>query len=288
MAHIEHFDDPLNPHGWAVEPALRRLRTSFPELSWTVRPTVLVDSWEAYEGPEFENGRAGAAATCARVSERSDMPIDEYLWFEDPPSSSLDACRAVAAAAEQGDAAGQAALRALREATFIRRTNVSDREALRSALSSASRVDAGAVLDALEDGTADSALAAHRDAGEDLSAAGVQLVGDRPRLPTVVVRADGEARGLSGRRNYGSYRGAVADVTGLEPVAERPDVEEVLDRFSPEGWVSAAELSALVGEPQDAVADRAAAVAEAGDAVGRTFASERFWRRPADADGDGG
>lgn len=287
MAHIEHFDDPLNPHGWAAEPALRRLRMSFPDLSWTFRPTVLFATWEDYEGPEFENGRQGAAATCARVSERSDMPIDEYLWFEDPPSSSLDACLAVAAAAEQSETAGQRALRALREATFIRRSNVSERDALRSALSSAPGVDADAVIAALEDGTAESALASRRDARENLTAAGVQMVGDRPRLPTVVVRGDADVRGLSGRRNYGSYRGAVTDVTDLEPAEDRPSVDEILDRFSPEGWVSAAELSALAGEPPDVVADRAAEMETAGGAVRRSFASESFWRRPDDAGTEG-
>lgn len=280
MARIEHYDDPLNPHGWGLEPAIRRLRMAFPDLSWTFNPTVLVGSWEEFEGPEFENGRQGAAATCAQVSERSNMPIDEYLWFEDPPSSSTVACQAIATAADQGHTVVQRVLRALREATFIGRTNVSEPEALDRVLSSVPEVDTQAILAALEDGTAEAALSSHRRSARELDVDGVQQVGDRPRLPTVVVRGEDEAKGISGRRRYGSYRGIVRDVIGLEPEENRPSVEDVLDRFSREGWVSTTELSLLVGEPYDAVRTRAEELAATNEAIERSFASESFWRRP--------
>jgi len=279
MVRIEQFDDPLNPYGWAIEPAVRRLSVAFPDLSWELHPTVLVEDWDDVDGPEFENGKQGAAATCARVSERSNMPIDEFLWFEDPPTTSAPACRAVAAALARDDDAGRRVLRALREATFIRRRNVSDPDALRSVLADVHGVDAGALLAALDDGDAGTAaLDAHREAAAAADADGVTRVGDRPQLPTLVVHGADGSRGLSGWHNYGTIRRVVTDVTGLDPAGDRPGVETALERFSPEGWVSVTELEALAGAPHDVVAERAADLVAAGEAVEREFASESFWR----------
>jgi len=288
MVRIEQFDDPLNPYGWAIEPAVRRLAVAFPDLTWELHPTVLVDAWDDVDGPEFENGKQGAAATCARVSERSNMPIDEYLWFEDPPTSSAPACRAVTAALARDGDAGRRVLRALREATFIRRTNVTGTDALRSVLGEVSGVDADALVAALDDDETTAALGRHREAAAAADADGVQRVGDRPRLPTLVVHGDDGSKGVSGWRNYATLRGVVTDVTGLEPADDRPPVAAALERFSPEGWVSVTELEALAGAPHDVVAERAGELVAAGEAVEREFAAESFWRLAefvADADG---
>jgi putative protein-disulfide isomerase len=278
MVRIEQFDDPLNPYGWAIEPAVRRLSVAFPDLTWELHPTVLVEDWDDVDGPEFENGKQGAAATCARVSERSNMPIDEFLWFEDPPTTSAPACRAVAAALADDDDAGRRVLRALREATFIRRTNVSGTDALRSVLEDVHGVDAEAVLAALDGDDAAAAMETHREAAAAADADGVTRVGDRPQLPTLVVHGADGAQGLSGWHNYATVRGVVTDVADLDPADERPPVEAALERFSPEGWVSVTELEALAGVPHDAVAEQAGDLVAAGDAVEREFAAESFWR----------
>lgn len=286
MATITVFDDPLDPYGWALQPAVRRLAVAFPDVERRIRAVPLADSWDDYGGPEIRGGKAGMAATCAQVSEESGMPIDEYLWFDDAPGSPLPGCRAVAGAAvagpEETDPAARA-MRALREATFIRRVNVATDEGLRATLSAVPGVDAEAVTDAMADGRADGELDAHRGEARSLDAAGIRRAGDRPVLPTVVV-ADGEdARAVSGQANYARYREAVEAVTGTSPVDERPSVGAALERFSPEGWVAARELSELADRPYD---DAVAAAREVEGIVERSFASEPFFRTAEYVEGE--
>lgn len=276
IAAIELYDDPINPHGWALAPVLRRLRVAFPDADWRVRPIVLVDSWADYDGPEIDGGRQGMAAVCAQLSERSGMPIDEYLWFESPPSSSTDACRAVAAASPSTAAA---TMRTLREAIYARRTDISDPATLRDVLATVPGLDAAEVADALQDGSADDALARHREAAP-LDLDGVTAVGDRPELPTLVASGTGGTAGISGRRRYDEYRDVVADATGLDPRSDVPDLVDIVERFSPEGWVATAELAAVMDEPVQTVRERAADLADAGELRRREFAAEPFWRVP--------
>lgn len=275
---IDLFDDPINPHGWTLEPAVRRLRVEFPDAEWRVRPVVLVPSWETFEGPEIDGGRGGMAAACAQLSERSGMPIDEFVWFQNPPTSSTDACRAVAAAASQGTA--MAALRALREATFLKQVDVSDRDELYRVLSSVAGLDAEAALAAVEDGSADEALDRHRRAA--VEAADARRVDDRCELPTVVVSGANGAAGFSGRQPYETYRDGVVAATELAPTGDRPDLQAAIERFSPEGWVSAAELSAVLGDAASDVRDRAQELVAEDALDEREFAAESLWRIPQD------
>lgn len=278
---IAQFDDPINPQGWAQEPLFRRLRCEFPKIEWSYHPTVLVRSWEEYDGPEIENGRQGMPATCATVSEQSGMPIDEYLWFDDPPSSSTAACRAIAAVSEQEETAAVRLLRALREATFIRRTNVSDREQLESVIDAVPEFDSEAVTDALEREVEDR-LTAHEKQASAVDAPGViRTNGSRLTLPTLVVSDEkgDEERGLSGRHEFERYLELVREVSGQEPQRNTLSVREVIERFSSAGWISTTELAELADLPyQDA---REIATEASDDAVERTFASESFFRDPA-------
>ena len=284
---IVQFADPLNPLGWVAEPTRRRVALAYPDAAWTVWPVGMVESWDAYDGPEVQGGRAGMAATCARLAEGYGMPIDEYLWFDDPPASSWPACRAVAAAGlqDEADAAdrdgpGLAArlLRACREATFARRRSVSDDVELRAVIESIPDLDADAVDAALDDGRADEAFQAAREAARDLDAPGVERAGDRPLLPTLVVRADGDARAVSGVTDFSAVREAFEAVAGTEPAAVTDGVGELVERLSVEGWVSRAELEHLTGRSPDEVEAHVAELVDSGAVVGETYAAEPFWR----------
>ena len=286
-AELVQYDDPLDPRGWVLEPTRRRLALAFPDLEWTVRPAGMVESWEDYDGAEVEGGRAGMAAACARMSEQYGMPIDEYLWFDDPPTSSWPACRAIAAAGLQAAGDGDAVdgpeaaarlLRACREATFARRASLSDPARLREVVEAVPGVDSDALWAAVGDGRADDAFDAAREdaAGED--APGVERAAGRCALPTLVVRDGGEALGVSGIGDFEDYTDAVTTVTGRAPRESTPDVGAVLDRFSPEGWLARVELAHLTGQPVEDTEAAAAALVEAGDVVEETFAAEPWWR----------
>ncbi|GAB7095907.1 hypothetical protein JCM30237_30610 [Halolamina litorea] len=268
MTTIHVYADPLDPRGWGSEPALRRLRLTLPDADWQLRPVEMVPDWDSYTGPELP-GREAAAATCARVSEESGMPIDEFLWFQNPPERSGPATRGVAAALEQGETAGWRFLRAAREATYIRRTNLDTDAAV---------VDLAASVPDLDTEAFETAL----DAGPELpdcSAAtevhGVGDAGGRPELPTITVRGDADERGLSGFADAASLDHVVQTATGSTPEPARVGAVEAVERFSAEGWLAPIELAALAGVSYDDAVDT---VADAEGIVERGFASERFFR----------
>jgi hypothetical protein len=134
------------------------------------------------------------------------------------------------------------------------------------------------VAEAVEDGRAADAFEAAREAARALDVPGVERSGGRCVLPTLVVRADGAARAVSGVTDFGAVREAFEAVAGAEPVGTTPDVGSVIERFSAEGWVSRAELARLTGRGAEAVEARAGELVDSGDVVGATFAAEPFWR----------
>ncbi len=271
MTSIDVYADPLDPRGWGSEPAVRRLRLALPEADWRLRPVVMVPDWERYTGPEFRS-RGAAPAACSRVSEESGMPIDEYLWFDDPPESSAPASRGVAAALEQGTEAGWRFLRASREATYLRRTNLDSEAAVLDLASSVPDLDAEAFEGALDAGPE------LPDVSDATSVSGVEDAGGRPSLPTVVVRGDAGERGHSGFADAATLEHIVQAATGAAPDRPSLSVAEAVERFSPEGWLAPIELSALSGLGYD---DAVGAAREVGTAVERSFASEPFFRSEA-------
>lgn len=276
---IHVYGDPLDPRGWGSEPGLRRLRTALPDAEWTFHPVVLVPDWEQYDGPEFR-GRGAVPAACSRVSEDSGMPIDEFLWFDDPPASSAPATHGVAAAFEQGEQAGWRLLRAAREATFIRRRNLDSEGAVAALAAETPGVDADAIEARLDEGVT-------LDSPDIESVSGVDWAGDRPQLPTVVVRGGESERGHSGVADFPQLSHLVSAASGEPPEAPSLTVDAAIERYSGEGWLAVTELSALSGAGYDAATTTAR---ELDGVVERSFASEPFFRTasaiPDDAGGE--
>ena len=272
MVEIAVYDDPLNPIGWGMQPALRRLRVECPDADWRRRPVVMVPDWDRYGGPEFPGGRRTAPATCLRIAEETGMPIDEYLWFEDAPSGSAPACAGIEQVTDPGSDARSRLFRAAREATALRQTNLDGPEAVREL-----------IADALGPETAEEfAPRSFRLSPPDLSAVdGVETTGERPALPTVVVGDGSDRVGRSGRSGIGDLRQLVTDVGGAPVTDASPGVEEVVRQFSPEGWLCGAELSALTERPYEDAVD--AAVTLSGTAKAE-FAAETFVRLREDAE----
>ncbi len=268
MTTIHVYADPLDPRGWGSEPAIRRLRLALPDADWELRPVVMVSDWETYAGPEFRS-RGSAPAACSRVSEESGMPIDEFLWFEDPPERSTPAVEGVAAALEQGVDAGWRFLRAAREATYLRRTNLDSESAVRELASTVPDLDTEAFEAALDAGPE------LPDASDATDVHGVEDAGGRPALPAVVVRGDDGERGHSGFADAASLDHVVEAATGSTPELPGMGVAAAVERFSAEGWLAPIELSALAGVGYDEAVD---AAREAEGIEEETFASEPFFR----------
>ena len=172
-------------------------------------------------------------------------------------------------------AAAERFLRACREATFVRRRNLDSPAAVCDLARDVDGVDADRVEVAL---ARDSDPTPTADA---LDVSGVTAAGDRPELPTVVVRGPAGAQGASGRLDWNVLAGLVEAATGARPDRPSLSVDRALDRFSSAGWVATAELVELCGADYEHAASTAA---DLPGVVNREFAAEPFWRRREDVE----
>jgi len=292
MVAITLYDDPLNPLGWGAQPTLRRLQVECAEAEWRHVPVALVDTWDQYSGPEFPGGQRTAAATCLQIAEESGMPIDEYLWFADPPSTSIPACAGIESTTDPGTSARARLFRAAREAIYLRQTNLDNESAVADLIET---VFEGNEVDT-DGGDTDGVGVTERDTNvgdvptdftidaehspPDLSAVdGVETVGDRPALPAVVVRGDGRPRGRSGRVDLDSLRTLLEEAGGSPDPERAVSVEEAVERFSPAGWLSGAELAAVTGQGYDEALDAARSGPETAteEFAAETFVRARTW-----------
>ena len=273
MVEIDVYDDPLNPIGWGMQPALRRLRYDCPGADWRRRPVVLVPDWDRYGGPEFPGGRRTAPATCLRVAEETGMPIDEYLWFEDAPEGSRPACEGIEDVTEPGSEARSRLFRAAREATFLRQTNLDSDDAVREVVVETLGPTAAERFRPESSDPASPGRSSALAPPECSSVDGVEIVDERPVLPTVVVSGPSGQAGRSGRAGIDDLRRLVTEVGGSPETDASPSIESIVDEFSPEGWLCGTELAALTGRSYDDALDAAAALP---GTETREFAAETF------------
>ncbi len=130
--HIVCYTDPLCSWSWASEPQWRRLRWEFgDQVQWTYRMAGMLPDWHTYEDPINSVGRpAQMGPLWFQVRHTTGMPINERIWYADPPGSSFPACIAVKAAERQGAAAGEQYLRRLREAVMLEGRNIARQDIL--------------------------------------------------------------------------------------------------------------------------------------------------------------
>jgi putative protein-disulfide isomerase len=174
-------------------------------------------------------------------SARSGMPVDPRIWANGSPRSSYPACIAFRAAAEQGHAAAERYLRALREGFMCRRRKLDGPEALVEEARAAGldmqrfRIDleSNAVLEAF---------------GNDLEQSRADPEVDRHGLPLLrfIPDEDGREGWVGAERPYEDWH-AAAVAAGASPGGDpRPDVPAALRRF---GRLASAEVEAVCDLP---------------------------------------
>lgn len=215
---VDYFTDPLCCWSWALEPQWRRLRFEFGgQLAYRYRMGGMISDWNSYDDPINSIGRPMQMGPLwFQVREVSGMPLDDRIWWEDPPASSYPACAAVKAAELQSNAAAEAYLRRLREAVMVKRRNTARRETLLKLADELER-EGSPPFDAARfarDRNSAEVLEAFR---EDLRTARYMGIG---RFPTLVLRRHGEAGGLMlvGYRPYETIRSAIRHLDSrIEP-----------------------------------------------------------------------
>jgi hypothetical protein len=205
---------------------------------------------------EFE-GHAELVISWLEHSAESGMPVDPRIWADGAPRSSYPACIAVKAAEEQGGAAGERYLRALREGFMCGRRKLDGPEALVQAARDAGldaerfRIDfeSNATLEAfgrdlevsrtITDAAREAGLATEGSHGSSV---------ERLQFPAVrFMTADGDReRWVGGDDPYEAWRAAAVELGATEAGDGWPDVPAALRRF---GRMAIPELDAVCDLP---------------------------------------
>lgn len=229
---ITYYTDPLCSWSWAFEPVYRRLRYEFgDQIRWRNRMGGMISEWSNYTDPLNDVGGPGhMGPQWLEVSQTSGMPIDPYVWHEDPPGSSYPACVAVKAAELQGARIGDRYLRRAREAVMLQRRNIARREVLLAIAEelAATTMDSSGSNDPsldVEKFTRDidgGAIAAFRD---DVHQARYHGIG---RFPTLVVTRPGQQGVVVvGYRPYDLMREIITHVApDVSPERAAPSADE--------------------------------------------------------------
>lgn len=227
---VIYYTDPLCPWSWALEPQWRRLRYEIGDrLTWRYVMGGMIVNWESYHDQlNSVHNPSQMALQWYQVRQLTGMPVDERIWYDDPPSSSYPACLAVKSAERQGAAMGEAYLRQVREAVMLGRRNVARGEVLiELAEELAGDPPPGGTLD-LEQFRDDLLGAAVRDAfHEDLREVRFRAIS---RFPTLDLKVGDRPRiALTGYRPYEAIREAIARlVPDLGPLRTPPGLVDLI------------------------------------------------------------
>jgi predicted DsbA family dithiol-disulfide isomerase len=239
---ITYYTDPLCSWSWAFEPQWRRLRYLFGEqLQWAYCMGGMIADWQQYSDPLNDVSRpVQMGPQWFQVRTLSGMPIEERIWFEDPPGSSYPACIAVKAAERQGARQGELYLRRVREAVMVERRNVARGEVLTTIAEEVAHVDSEFDLHRFQlDLETQVSAEAFR---QDLQQTRYREIGRFPAL--AITTAAGQGVLLIGYRPYAALYNALMHVAPtLQPVRqertiaayvafwERVTVREIAEAF---------------------------------------------------------
>lgn len=132
LVEIEYYTDPLCCWSWAFEPQWRRLRYEYSGLIvWKYRMGGLLPNWKGFNDPiNTVEKPIQMGPVWMEAHHISGMPINNRIWFDNPPESSYPACIAVKCAEIQSPDAAEAYLRRAREAVMVEGKNISKQEVL--------------------------------------------------------------------------------------------------------------------------------------------------------------
>jgi putative protein-disulfide isomerase len=237
---VNYYTDPVCPWSWALEPALRRLLQEFAgNLAVTYVMCGMVREWD-------DETASKLLPSTLEAQWSSGMPSDARGWLEEPPRTSHPACKAVKAAAAQGNPAPY--LRRLREGFMCRRQRLDTAAALTAEARAVPGIEPQRFAHDLESGaTHDAFVADLKLAKAAAERAGDDSADERPELPSLeFLDADDQVHGVYGFATYEELRNAALE-SGAEPTGEEElEVEEALRRY---GTLTTAEIAVVCRLP---------------------------------------
>ena len=266
---IYYYTDPDCSWCWATEPIIKKIKE---EYSGQVRVTYkmggLLERWEDFYDAVNQISRPEQVAPhWVEVGKRSGMPIDERIWFEDPPTSTYPPCIAFKAAFFQDASMAEVYLRRLREAVLTDRRNIS-RENVLFELAE----DVGFDMDRFREDflTGPAQEAFYEDLRE---ARGRGITG----FPTLVIRNRlGQEITLVGYRPYSDYENAMKRLAS-ETLHKMP-LMPIVDFVRKYGHVATAEVAKVYEMDHEAALAELEKSAAAGEVVKEPKAGGEFWR----------
>jgi predicted DsbA family dithiol-disulfide isomerase len=280
------YSDPACPWAYSESPALRVLEWRYgDQLDWRLVVIGLAENASRYEAIGYTPLRGALGQLSFR---RYGMPFAPAP--KERMSATARACRAVVAARLTQPGSEWRVFRALQLANFTTPLVLDDDAQLAEVLRGVPRLDAAAVIAALDDPAVTEAY--EHDKAQARTAAGTpsELQGKtansdgpvRYTAPSVVFESDGRRLEAGGFQPVEAYDVLVAN---LEPAIERrpaPDTPAPLLEYFPDG-VTTQEVAAMLTDGNDAP-DRVAAeralleLVAAGEAERVPLGDDALWR----------
>lgn len=225
--HAELFCDPFSVAGWRHRPTLKRVAYTYPELSWTLRPTV------AFPDPLSGEDAQTFARDAQRAADAADLPVAADSLESGVPAS-WDACEALVAARAADPDAAMELYHRLGATTFAGGDPPSTPEAIGKIAAGIDGLDAASIRDAIGSHRATAALgrdlAIGADIFERLDEHEVRGTPGRLRLDARLVGDGASALGSDDEAEGGDETGDEGDAESGEksndenPADDSPDV----------------------------------------------------------------
>ncbi|MBF9254582.1 DsbA family protein [Pontibacter sp. 172403-2] len=250
---IQVYTDPLCCWSWGFEPQWRRLRYEYgSQVKWRYRMAGLIPDWSSYTDPMNSVSRpVQMGPMWLEVHHLSGMPLQDKIWFTDPPASSYPACMAVKSAGLQSPAAEEMYLRRVREAVMLQGRNIAKREVLLDVAKELSE-SKPELLDYTAFERELTGQVARKAFEEDLQQVRYHLIG---RYPTLTISKPGQTGVMIvGYRPYDALVTALGQAAPeLQPVQQATDAESYR-RF----WAGATDREVQEALGQEATSSSAA------------------------------
>ncbi len=265
---IFYYTDPDCSWCWATEPLIKKIKEEYGgQVRLTYRMGGLLEKWDNFYDALNQIGRPEQVAPhWVEVAQRSGMPIDEKIWFEDPPVSTYPSCIAYKAALFQDASLAEIYLRRLREAVLTERRNIS-RENVLFELAEEVGLDMDRFREAFLTGPAQEAFY------DDLREARGRGING---FPTLVIRNSiGQEATLVGYRPYADYETAMKRLA-METLHKMP-LLPIVDFVRKYHHVATAEVAKVYELDREKALAELEALAAGGEVAKEKKAGGEFW-----------
>jgi putative protein-disulfide isomerase len=123
---ITFYTDPICCWSWALEKSLSRLREEYDGVKVRYVLYAMITDWDNFHDPvNSVSTPAQMGPVWMHASAISGVPMNDKIWYLDPPTSSVPAALAVKCAGLQSKEAGDLYFKGVREALMVGGKNIS-------------------------------------------------------------------------------------------------------------------------------------------------------------------